>query len=73
MTTPNTAYHPNDHTFAEMSFQLYTTLSWIFMILTILTNGIRSLVTSLLRVILYYISLGHVLEYMTDAVSDKPN
>ena len=45
--TPNTAYHPNDHTFAEMSFQLYSFVSWIFTILTILTNGIRSLVTAL--------------------------
>ena len=44
---PNTAYHPNNHTFAEMSFQLYSFVSWIFTILTILTNGIRSLVTAL--------------------------
>ena len=30
-----------------MTFQLYTVVSWIFTILTLLTNGIRSLVTSL--------------------------
>ena len=48
-STPNIAYHPSDHTFAEMSFQLYTVVSWIFTILTLLTNGIRSLVTSLLK------------------------
>lgn len=45
--TPNIAYHPNNHTFTEMSFQLYSFVSGIFTILTILTNGIRSLVTSL--------------------------